>query len=218
MPPTGRPPNVVVIFADDLGYADLGCYGSNVPTPNLDRMAKQGVRFTSLYSAQAVCSASRAALLTGCYPNRVSIRGALHPNSDVGINPDEHTLAEVLKTRGYATGIFGKWHLGDRAQFLPTHHGFDEYLGLPYSNDMRKTPQRPADYPELPLIEGTKVARARPGPAEAHDALHRAGRQSSSTTTRTARSSSTSRTPCRTCRWPCRTSSRARARAGCTAT
>src|SRR5687767_8644828 len=87
-----RPPNVVLVFADDLGYADLGCYGSDVPTPNLDRLAKQGVRFTSFYAAQAVCSASRAALLTGCYPNRVSIRGALHPNSDVGIHPDEQTV------------------------------------------------------------------------------------------------------------------------------
>lgn len=159
---SSRPPNVVLIFADDMGYGDLHCYGSNVPTPNLDRMAKEGLRCTSFYVAQAVCSASRAALLTGCYSNRVSIRGALMPNNPIGINPNEVTIAEMLKTRGYATAIFGKWHLGDREPFLPTHNGFDEYLGLPYSNDMRKTPSRKPDYPELPLIEGTKVIEREP--------------------------------------------------------
>lgn len=157
-----RPPNIVMIYADDMGYADLHCYGSNVPTPNLDRMAKEGMRFTSFYSAQAVCSASRAALLTGCYSNRVSIQGALSPNNPIGISPDEDTIAEVLKRVGYATAIFGKWHLGDRQAALPIHHGFDEYLGLPYSNDMRKTPKRFADYPELPLIEGDKKIETEP--------------------------------------------------------
>jgi arylsulfatase A-like enzyme len=157
-----RPPNVVIVYADDMGYADLHCYGSNVPTPNLDRMAKEGMRFTSFYTAQAVCSASRAALLTGCYSNRVSIQGALSPNNPVGINPDEDTIAEVLKRAGYATAIFGKWHLGDRQAALPIHHGFDEYLGLPYSNDMRKTPKRAADYPELPLVEGDRKIEAEP--------------------------------------------------------
>jgi arylsulfatase A len=159
---TKRPPNIVLIFADDMGYADLGCYGSNVPTPNLDRMAKEGTRFTSFYVAQAVCSASRAALLTGCYSNRVSIRGALFPNNPNGINPNETTMAELLKSRGYATAIFGKWHLGDREPFLPTRHGFDEYLGLPYSNDMRKTSKRKPDYPELPLVEGTQTVELEP--------------------------------------------------------
>ena len=157
-----RPPNVVIIYADDLGYGDLGCYGSDIATPNLDRMAKEGVRFTSFYTAQAVCSASRAALLTGCYPNRVSILGALFPNNPNGINPSEDTLAEVLERRGYATAIFGKWHLGDREASLPPHHGFDEYLGLPYSNDMRKTPKRKPDYPELPLVQGTKAIEIEP--------------------------------------------------------
>lgn len=157
-----RPPNVVIIYADDMGYADLGCYGSNVPTPNLDRMAKEGVRFTSFYTAQAVCSASRAALLTGCYSNRVSVLGALFPNSPTGINASEDTLAEILKRQGYATGIFGKWHLGDRGSFLPTNNGFDEYLGLPYSNDMRKTPGSKPDYPELALMDGTKRVEIEP--------------------------------------------------------
>ncbi len=158
----GRPPNIVIIYADDLGYGDLGCYGSDVATPNLDRMAKEGVRLTSFYVAQAVCSASRAALLTGCYPNRIGIRGALPPNSPTGLNASEQTIAEMLKPRGYATAIFGKWHLGDREAFLPTHHGFDEYLGLPYSNDMRKTEKRKADYPDLPLVEGTKTIEVEP--------------------------------------------------------
>lgn len=160
-PAPARPPNVVVIFADDLGYGDLGCYGSNVPTPNLDRMAAEGVRMTSFYTAQAVCSASRAALLTGCYPNRIGILGALFPGHRHGIHADEATIAELLKPRGYATGVFGKWHLGHHEQFLPTNHGFDEYLGLPYSNDMRPTPQR-KDYPPLPLIDGTKAVEHDP--------------------------------------------------------
>jgi arylsulfatase A len=163
------PPNFVVVFADDLGYGDLGCYGAKgVRTPNLDRLAAEGMRFTSFYAAQAVCSASRAALMTGCYPNRVGIQGALGPNSRTGLNPDEWTLAEVLKTRGYATAIFGKWHLGDAPEFLPTRHGFDEYFGLPYSNDMwplhpdyvdlpPDAAQRKRGYPDLPLIEGERT-------------------------------------------------------------
>ena len=132
-----KPPNIVLIFCDDLGYADIGCFGAKgYRTPNLDRLARQGTRFTSFYAAQAVCSASRAALLTGCYPNRIGIHGALGPGSKTGLSADETTLAEVLKPRGYATAIFGKWHLGRAAQFLPTRHGFDGYFGLPYSNDM----------------------------------------------------------------------------------
>jgi arylsulfatase A-like enzyme len=157
-----RPPNVVLIFVDDMGYADLHCYGSNVPTPNLDRMAKEGMRFTSFYVAQGVCSASRAALMTGCYSNRVSIRGALFPNNPIGLNPNEDTIAEILKRRGYATAIFGKWHLGDREPFLPVHQGFDEYFGLPYSNDMFRRPNSKPDYPELPLLDGTKTIELNP--------------------------------------------------------
>src|SRR5262245_54534440 len=114
-----RPPNFIVIYADDLGYADLKCFGSAFSdTPHLDRMASEGRRFTSFYVAQAVCSASRTALLTGCYPNRVSIQGALAPQHNHGIHQDEMTLAEVLKQRGYATAIYGKWHLGHHPQFL----------------------------------------------------------------------------------------------------
>jgi len=132
-----RPPNVVLIYADDLGYGDLGCYGATGwTTPNLDRLASSGVRFTDFYVAQAVCSASRTALLTGCYPNRLGILGALGPQSQNGIHDDETTIAEVLKPRGYATAIFGKWHLSHHPRFLPTRHDIEQYFGLPYSNDM----------------------------------------------------------------------------------
>jgi arylsulfatase A-like enzyme len=159
-----RPPNFIIIFADDLGYADIGSFGATgYKTPNLDRMAAEGMRFTNFYVAQAVCSASRAALLTGCYPNRIGILGALNHQAQHGINANEMTIAEVLKTQGYATAIFGKWHLGHHPQFLPPRHGFDEYLGLPYSNDM--WPNHPTAgkfYPELPLIEGEKVNQLMP--------------------------------------------------------
>ena len=153
-------PNVVIVFADDLGYGDLGCYGARgYETPHLDRVAREGTRFSNFHVAQPVCSASRAALLTGCYPNRIGIHGALGPAARHGIHPDETTLAEVFKTRGYATGMAGKWHLGHLPEFLPTRHGFDEYLGLPYSNDMwpHHPEARPGAYPPLPLIEGEKV-------------------------------------------------------------
>lgn len=157
-----RPPNVVIIYADDMGYGDLGCYGNkDIRTPNIDRLAADGVRFTDFYVAQAVCSASRAALLTGCYPNRVGIFGALNPSSRNGIHDRETTLAALLKTRGYATAIYGKWHLGHHPQFLPTRHGFDDYFGLPYSNDM--WPGHPtAKFPDLPLIEGEKTVQTNP--------------------------------------------------------
>jgi len=157
-------PNFVVIFTDDQGYSDVGCYGAEgFETPNLDQMAAEGVRFTSFYVSQAVCSASRSSLLTGCYPNRVSIFGALAPQSKIGLNPNEETIAEVLKKKGYAAGIFGKWHLGHHREFLPLQHGFDEYLGLPYSNDMwpldyggKLAPKehRKAKHPFLTLIDG----------------------------------------------------------------
>jgi len=167
-----RLPNFVVIFTDDQGYSDVGCYGAEgFETPNLDQMAAEGVRFTSFYVSQAVCSASRSSLLTGCYPNRVSIFGALSPQSKIGLNPNEETIAEVLKKKGYAAGIFGKWHLGHHREFLPLQHGFDEYLGLPYSNDMwpldyggKIAPKehRKAKHPFLPLIDGNeKVAELR---------------------------------------------------------
>ena len=194
-----RPPNFVIVLADDAGYGDLGCFGNQlIRTPNLDQMAKDGIRFTDFYVAQAVCSASRTALLTGCYPNRVGILGALNPMSKNGISDKEMTIAQVLKTKGYATGIYGKWHLGHRAPFLPTHHGFDDYLGLPYSNDM--LPNMRNTFPELPLIDGDKTIEKKPGPEPAHDPLHPSGPFSSSTRTKTSPSSCMSRTRCRTCR------------------
>jgi arylsulfatase A len=160
-----RPPNVVVIFCDDLGWGDLGCYGARgFRTPHLDRLAREGTRFTSFYVAQPVCSASRAALLTGCYPNRIGIHGALFPNQKLGLHPEETTLAEILRDQGYATGMVGKWHLGRPRPFLPMRQGFQSYFGLPYSNDMR--PNHPAvlksSYPPLPLIEGDEVLEENP--------------------------------------------------------
>lgn len=166
----GALPNIVIILTDDQGYADVGVFGAKgFKTPNLDRLAAEGCVFRNFHVAQAVCSASRAGLLTGCYPNRIGIHGALGPGSKVGINADEMTLAELVKQRGYATAIFGKWHLGDSPQFLPARHGFDEYFGLPYSNDMwplhpeyvnlpPDAAKRKRGYPDLPLIENERVA------------------------------------------------------------
>ncbi|MCB0283466.1 MAG: sulfatase-like hydrolase/transferase [Calditrichaeota bacterium] len=159
-------PNIVLIFIDDQGYADLGSYGATeFETPNIDRLAEQGIRFTSFYVSQAVCSASRASLLSGCYSGRVGIQGALGPYAQHGINADEELLPELLKKRGYSTSIIGKWHLGHEKQFLPLQHGFDEYFGLPYSNDMWPvdydgTPNadpRKAKYPPLPLIKDNET-------------------------------------------------------------
>lgn len=159
-----RPPNIVIVYADDLGYGDVGCFGAKgYETPHLDRMAREGIRFTDFYVAQAVCSASRAALLTGCYSHRIGILGALGPGARQGIHPDESTIAEVLKPQGYATAIYGKWHLGDAPVFLPTRHGFDDYFGLPYSNDMwPKHPEMAGRFPALPLIEGEKRLESNP--------------------------------------------------------
>ena len=152
----GDKPNVVIIFCDDLAYADVGCFGAQgYSTPNLDRMAAEGVKFMDFHAATAVCSASRAALLTGCYPERVSIAGALGPKSTNGISDNELLISELLKDQGYATSCVGKWHLGHHAPFLPTRHGFDQYLGLPFSNDMwDRHPEFPEAFGKLPLIEG----------------------------------------------------------------
>lgn len=170
-PAKPQTPNIILIFCDDLGYGDLSCYGaSQYKTPNLDQMAAKGIRFTSFLSAQAVCSASRAGILTGCYPNRVGISGALFPNSKIGLNPSEETIAEVLKKRNYKTAAIGKWHLGHLPEFLPLQQGFDEYLGIPYSNDMwpvnydgspfsAQKQDRKIDFPPLPLIEGNEKIR-----------------------------------------------------------
>ncbi|MDB5297788.1 MAG: arylsulfatase family protein [Phycisphaerales bacterium] len=158
-PAADRPPNVVLFFCDDMGYADVGCYGGKTPTPNIDRLAAEGARFTDFYASTAVCSASRAAILTGCYHRRVGIEGALPPKSKIGLSAAELTLPEVFKRKGYATGMAGKWHLGDAPQFLPTRHGFDEWFGVPYSHDMwPRHPANPKAYPDLPLMEGTAAA------------------------------------------------------------
>ena len=161
-----RLPNVVIIFTDDQGYGDVGCYGAEgFTTPNMDLLAKEGVKFTDFHVSEAVCSASRSSLLTGCYAQRISIRGAMGPWNKDGINPKEETIAELLKKKGYTTGIFGKWHLGHHKEYLPLAHGFDEYFGLPYSNDMWAVgydgdPESAGDkswYPPLPLIEGDET-------------------------------------------------------------
>lgn len=165
---TAKPvtPNVVLIFMDDMGYGDLSCYGAmGYQTPHMDQLASQGMRFTNFLAAQPVCTASRAALLTGCYPNRIGLWGALFPGAKIGLNTTETTLAEVMKSRGYATAIFGKWHLGDHPGFLPQQQGFDEFVGLPYSNDMwpinfdgktRATDPTSvkAKFNDLPLLKG----------------------------------------------------------------
>jgi arylsulfatase A-like enzyme len=153
----------VLVYADDLGYGDIGAYGApRIRTPHIDRLASEGVRFTDFYVAQAVCSASRAALLTGAYSNRVGILGALFPDSTNGIAEGETTLAEVLKGRGYATAIYGKWHLGHLPPFRPTRHGFDDYLGLPYSNDMWPSHPERMRFPPLPLHSRDAVLTLNP--------------------------------------------------------
>lgn len=152
-------PNIVLIYLDDMGYGDLSFTGaSGYHTPNIDKMANEGVLFTHFYSPQAVCTASRAGLLTGTYPNRLGLTGALSHTSKIGIADQEETIAEVLKNKGYATAIYGKWHLGFQQQFLPTRHGFDEFYGIPYSNDMwPHHPERPDAFPDLPLYENEKI-------------------------------------------------------------
>ena len=169
-------PNIILVVADDLGYGDLSCYGAtHYRTPNLDRLATEGTRFTSYYVSSPVCSASRAALMTGCYHERVGITGALGPASKQGLSPDEVTLAEICRQRGYATAAIGKWHLGLPARFLPLQQGFDEYYGLPYSNDMwpyhpsvRDLPieDRLKRWPPLPMIEGNRIVDPEVTPEE----------------------------------------------------
>ena len=176
-------PNIVIIFTDDQGYADVGVYGAQgFATPNLDRLALEGRRFTSFYVGASVCSPSRAALLTGCYPQRVGIDGFVFfptrgenagpgPN---GLHPNEITIAEMLKEQGYTTGCVGKWHLGDAKPFLPTQQGFDEYFGLPYSNDMWNGPEGKSNpnnpFPPLPLYDGETIIETEP---DQHFLTHR---------------------------------------------
>ena len=154
-----RTPNIVVIFIDDMGYADIGPFGTErYQTPNLDRMAAEGMRFTDFQVSSAVCSASRASLLTGCYHSRLGLSGALGPGAEIGIHEQEVTLGELCKQKAYATACFGKWHLGHHPKFLPLQNGFDEYYGLPYSNDMWPYhPTAGSRFPDLPLIQGNRV-------------------------------------------------------------
>ena len=154
-------PNVVVVFTDDQGYGDVGCFGSPyVETPNLDRMAAEGAKYTSFYVGAPISTPSRAALMTGSYPRRVGLaEGVLFPDSDTGLDPDETTIAECLSEQGYATTCIGKWHLGDHERFLPTEHGFDSYFGVPYSNDMGAAHTQ-GKYRDLPLMRNTETIEA----------------------------------------------------------
>ncbi len=163
-------PNVILIFIDDEGYGDVGCYGATgFQTPHLDQMANEGMRFTNFYAAQPVCSASRAGLMPGCYPKRIGISMALMPSHKTGLNAKEYTMAEMFQDQSYATACYGKWHLGSKHDFFPLQHGFDEYFGLPYSNDMWPRTNETGElvsekkwrskYPELPLMEGNEMLK-----------------------------------------------------------
>ncbi len=149
----GDSPNFVIIYCDDLGYGDLGCFGATgMKTPNIDRMAEEGMKFTEFYSASPVCSPSRAALMTGRIPQRMGINGVFFPESYTGMPGSELTIAEVAREAGYATGMVGKWHLGHRKEYLPLQQGFDEYFGIPYSNDMES----------VVYMEGNRVVEFNP--------------------------------------------------------
>ncbi|MCF6287576.1 MAG: sulfatase, partial [Candidatus Hydrogenedentes bacterium] len=165
-PVFAKPPNVVIIFTDDQGYGDVGCYGAEgYATPNLDKMAAEGARFTDFYVPAPVCTPSRGALMTGCYPMRIGLGyRVLFPYSKEGLNPDEVTLAELLKGAGYTTGMIGKWHLGHHKPFLPTRQGFDAFFGTPYSNDMNGYYYKSQNFlsPPLPLLRGEEIVESDP--------------------------------------------------------
>ncbi|SVB13502.1 uncharacterized protein METZ01_LOCUS166356, partial [marine metagenome] len=160
-------PNIIIIFTDDQGYGDLGCYGAEgFKTPNIDSMAKDGIRFTDFYVSQAVCSASRASLMTGSYAERVGVQGALVPWDLKGLDPKTETIAKLLKRHGYTNAVFGKWHLGHTEKYLPLQNGFDEYAGLICSNDMWPvdydgnpfTGKKWSYYPPMSFWDGNKPA------------------------------------------------------------
>lgn len=162
-------PNFIIIFCDDLGYNDIGPFGAKKHrTPNIDAMAKQGRKFTQFYVTSGVCSPSRSSLMTGCYPKRVGLHQnekgnwVLFPGNKRGLNPSEITIAELMKSKGYATACVGKWHLGDQPVFLPTRQGFDSYFGIPFSNDMGQTDRPKKMYPPLPLLRNEKVVESEP--------------------------------------------------------
>ena len=163
-----KTPNIILINCDDLGYGDLGCYGSSVNhTPAIDRLAAEGTRFTDFYMASPVCSPSRGAMLTGCYPPRIGFgtfngKGVLFPGDNVGLNPKETTVASMLREKGYRTKIIGKWHCGDQPEFLPHNYGFESYYGIPYSNDMGRQAGRPDKFPPLPLVKDDRVIQQQP--------------------------------------------------------
>ncbi len=156
---THRSPNIIIVFIDDMGFGDVGFNNPAINyTPNLDFLASKGVHLTNFYVSQAVCTASRSSFLTGCYANRIGMGGAIDHKSVIGLNPEETTIAEMLKAKGYATAAFGKWHLGFQPGFLPTKQGFDQFYGIPYSGDMwPKHPENPNYYPPLPLYENEKI-------------------------------------------------------------
>ena len=165
--PAAAPPNIVIVFADDQGYGDVGCFGAQAyETPHLDRMASEGMRFTSFYVSQAVCGASRASLLTGCYANRIGMLGAPSHAATHGIHADEVLISELCKQQGYATAIYGKWHLGHHEPFLPLQNGFDDYLGLPYSNDMWPHHPTSTAFPDLPMFDGNLIINPRVAPED----------------------------------------------------
>jgi arylsulfatase A-like enzyme len=158
----GRAPNIIHIVGDDVGYDDLSCYGApKIKTPNLDKLASQGMRFTSFYAPAPTCTPTRAALMTGCYPQRVGLQRVLFPNDKLGLSDQEVTIAQLLKNRGYATACIGKWHLGHLPQFLPTNRGFDLYFGIPYPNDhgpeRTKSNNQTAPFPPIPLYRNKKI-------------------------------------------------------------
>ncbi|MBN2301577.1 MAG: sulfatase [Lentisphaerae bacterium] len=160
-----KQPNIILINCDDLGYGDLACYGSTRnDTPYIDKLAAEGVRFSNFYMAASVCSASRAAMLTGCYSQRIGLANyqVLHPGQAQGLNPKESTIAKQLKKVGYDTKIVGKWHCGDQPEFLPTNHGFDEYFGIPFSNDMGRQASNNFKNPPLPLLRNDEVIQQQP--------------------------------------------------------
>lgn len=164
-----KKPNIILMNCDDLGFADVGCYGSKLnSTPHIDQLAAEGVRFTDFYMVSSVCSASRAGMLTGCYPPRVGIDWVLFPGDGIGLNPSEKTIARLLKDAGYRTKLVGKWHCGDQSAFLPTKHGFDEYFGIPYSNDMGMQARKDGSCngnPPLPLMRNDQVQQEQPDQA-----------------------------------------------------